>query len=117
MEQRIKSFEAFYPYYLSEHKEPGTRRTHFLGTSFFIGLFLYAVISSWYWAILVGVASAYGMAWAGHYFIEKNKPATFRYPLWSLMSDFKLYFDILSGKESFTSGRHDALSEDGDSTL
>lgn len=113
MEQRIKSFEEFYPYYLREHKEPGTRRSHFLGTSFFISLFFYAILSGWYWGILVGITLAYAMAWVGHYFIEKNKPATFRYPLWSLMSDFKLYFEILSGKESFTSGTDDRLSEDG----
>lgn len=114
MEQRFKRFEDFYPHYLNEHKKAGTRRTHFLGTSVFIGLFLYAIISGWYWGILLGAASAYGMAWVGHYFIEKNKPATFKYPVWSLLGDFKLYFELISGKESFSSESHQPLSEEGD---
>jgi hypothetical protein len=53
-----------------------------------------------WWLVLIGIISAYTMAWIGHFFIEKNKPATFQYPLWSLMGDFKLYFEILVFKES-----------------
>lgn len=100
MDKRFSSFSEFYPYYLTEHRETGTRITHFIGTSLFIGFFIYGILSGWYWGILVGVACAYGLAWIGHFFIEKNKPATFQYPLWSLMSDFKLYFEILIGRES-----------------
>ncbi len=98
-EKRYTSFSEFYPYYLNEHRKTGTRVTHFIGTSAFLLLVIFAILKMWWWAILIGVAAAYGMAWVGHFFIEKNKPATFKYPLWSLMGDFKLYFSILSGKE------------------
>ena len=60
-----------------------------------------AVITAYPWYIMYGAVFAYGWAWIGHFFIEKNRPATFQYPLWSLISDFKLYFQILSGKEGF----------------
>ncbi len=100
-DQRFTSFKEFYPYYLSEHRKTGTRITHFIGTSAFLILLIYAVVQAWWWAILLGVVTAYGMAWIGHFFIEKNKPATFQYPLWSLLGDFKLYFQIIGGKQSF----------------
>lgn len=98
-QKRYTSFNEFYPYYLSEHRKTGTRVTHFIGTTAFFALLFYAAFSGWYWGVLIGIASAYGMAWIGHFFIERNKPATFQYPLWSLMGDFKLYFAILAGKE------------------
>lgn len=103
MAERIyKSFKEFYPYYLTEHRKKGTRITHFIGTSLFLLLVLYSIISLNGWMLLLGVVLAYGWAWVGHFFIEKNKPATFQYPLWSLVSDFKLYFQIWGGKEGFT---------------
>jgi hypothetical protein len=100
-EKRYTSFKEFYPYYLTEHKRVGTRITHFVGTTAFLLFLAYAVLTFWWWGILIGIACAYGMAWIGHFFIERNKPATFQYPLWSLLSDFKLYFAILTGQESF----------------
>ena len=103
MEKRFTSFREFYPYYLSEHKLKGTRILHFIGTTFFFMWILGAVIYLTPLYLLWGVISAYGMAWIGHYFIEKNKPATFQYPLWSLRGDFKLYFQIWGGKEKFQS--------------
>jgi hypothetical protein len=103
-ERRFKTFAEFYPFYLSEHRKRGTRITHFIGTTLFILLFIAAVWNLSALRLLSGVILAYGFAWIGHYFIEKNRPATFQYPLWSLISDFKLYFQILGGKESFTSG-------------
>ncbi|QTN39626.1 DUF962 domain-containing protein [Cryomorphaceae bacterium] len=103
MAERVyKSFKEFYPYYLTEHSKRGTRITHFIGTSLFILLVLYSLVMGNGWLFLMGVVLAYGWAWIGHFFIEKNKPATFQYPLWSLASDFKLYFQILGGKEGFT---------------
>lgn len=100
-ERKYKSFSEFYPYYLTEHKKRGTRITHFIGTTLFLLLVLSAILTANGWYIFYGVIAAYGWAWIGHFFIEKNKPATFQYPLWSLISDFKLYFQILSGKEGF----------------
>lgn len=98
--ERFASFQEFYPYYLNEHTKTGTRITHFIGTSAFFAFLVYAAFSGWWWGMAAGVVAAYGMAWIGHFFIERNKPATFKYPLWSLMGDFKLYFAILAGKES-----------------
>lgn len=99
--QRYQSFREFYPHYLSEHSRKGTRVLHFIGTTGFLIFVLAAFISAFWWFLLAGVVFAYGLAWVGHFFIEKNKPATFQYPLWSLMSDFKLYFEIITGKENF----------------
>ncbi len=100
--RKYKSFKEFYPYYLSEHRKQGTRITHFIGTTMFLLFVLGALILMNPWWILAGVVTAYGFAWVGHFFIEKNKPATFQYPIWSLISDFKLYFQIWGGKEGFT---------------
>jgi hypothetical protein len=101
MDERIKSFREFYPFYLSEHTNPVSRKLHFIGTAF-VFVILAIVIATgqgWYAAAIPIVG--YGFAWAGHFFFEKNKPATFRYPLWSLASDFKLFFEILTGRRSF----------------
>ncbi|MDO9593511.1 MAG: DUF962 domain-containing protein [Lutibacter sp.] len=98
MEDRIKSFEEFYPFYLKQHSNKICRLLHVIGTTVVLALAFTAVYHNipalW---IAVPVAG-YGFAWVGHFFFEKNKPATFQYPLWSLRSDFKMYFDILSGK-------------------
>ncbi len=101
METRFKSFEEFYPFYLTEHKKTGTRLLHFIGTSLFFGWTATAVVYFQPLYLLYGILNAYGFAWIGHFFVEKNKPATFQYPLWSLRGDFKLYFDLLFGKEKF----------------
>ncbi len=98
-EKQYKTFAEFYPYYLSEHKQTGTRITHFIGTSLFFVFVILAIVKFSPVFILYGAISAYGFAWIGHFFIEKNKPATFQYPWMSLKGDFKLYFEILSGKE------------------
>lgn len=98
MEKKYKSLVDFYPYYLSEHSKSSTRILHYLGTTLFFVLLLTGLIrGKWYYFALLPVIG-YGFAWIGHFFFEKNKPATFTYPWWSLMSDFKMYFDWLSGK-------------------
>ena len=101
MENRIKSFEEFYPFYLKQHSNKICRLLHVIGTTIVLALVFTAIYHNipalW---IAVPVAG-YGFAWVGHFFFEKNKPATFQYPLWSLRSDFKMYFDILSGKIPF----------------
>lgn len=100
-EKEFKTFEEFYPYYLSEHKQTGTRVTHFIGTTLFFIFVALAIIKFAPLYILYGAVAAYSFAWIGHFFVEKNKPATFQYPWMSLKGDFKLYFQILSGKEGF----------------
>jgi hypothetical protein len=99
--QNYKTFKEFYPFYLDQHKKTGTRITHFVGTTAFFILVLISIIYKLPWILLAGVVSAYFFAWIGHFFIEKNKPATFQYPFYSLISDFKLYFQLLTGKEKF----------------
>lgn len=100
-EKKYHSFKEFYPYYLTEHRLKGTRILHFIGTTGFLVLLVTAIVKATWWLFALGIVFAYGFAWVGHFFIEKNKPATFQYPLWSLMSDFKLYFEIIRGKENF----------------
>ena len=98
MEDRIKSFEEFYPFYLKQHSNKICRLLHVIGTTIVLALAftaLYHNIPALWIAVPI---AGYGFAWVGHFFFEKNKPATFQYPLWSLRSDFKMYFDILSGK-------------------
>ena len=71
-EKLYTTFEQFYPYYLQEHRKTGTRITHFIGTSAFLLLAVYAIFTFKLWFLLFGVFAAYGMAWIGHFFIEKN---------------------------------------------
>ena len=98
MEKQYKSLAEFYPFYLSEHRNTTSRRLHFIGTALFLTLLFYIIFTgkwSSFWIIpLVG----YGFAWVGHFFFEKNKPATFKYPFFSLASDFIMFWDILTGQ-------------------
>ena len=91
-------FRDFYPFYLSEHRDPTSRRLHVLGTGLVISIVVAALLTQRYvllWALpLVG----YGFAWAGHFFFEKNRPATFRHPFYSLAGDFVMFKDVVTGK-------------------
>ncbi|MEE1943768.1 DUF962 domain-containing protein [Pedobacter sp. KR3-3] len=100
-EKRFTSLKEFYPFYLSEHQNSTSRALHFIGTALLI-LALIATILFHDWRFLVAIPFiGYGFAWVGHFFFEKNKPATFKYPGYSLMSDFLLFWDLLSGKQPF----------------
>lgn len=97
---RYTSLKEFYPFYLSEHQNRVSRLLHFVGTSL-IGLWITLAVlqkNAW-WLVLIPVGG-YGFAWVGHYFFEKNRPATFQYPLYSLASDFILWWHTLTGKGS-----------------
>jgi hypothetical protein len=94
-------FSDFYPYYLQEHSDRTCRRLHFAGTSLVVILAVSAVATgNWGMLWLLPVAG-YGFAWLGHFVFEKNRPATFRYPFYSLWGDFVMYKDILTGKIPF----------------
>ena len=99
-EQRFKSFDEFYPFYLAEHRDATCRTLHFIGSWLVLAIIAIAVFTSafiYLWLIpLVG----YGFAWVGHFFFEKNKPATFQYPLYSFIGDWVMFKDILVGKIS-----------------
>jgi hypothetical protein len=100
MSGRIESYEEFFPFYLREHANPGTRLVHYMGTTLGFacwGRAIYAGELIWF---VIGFLVGYTFAWIGHFFIEKNKPASFKYPYWSFISDFKMYFLFLSGRIS-----------------
>ena len=95
--RRFQSFADFWPFYVREHSEPLNRRLHFIGTASIALIVALAVIYHPYWLLFAPV-SGYGFAWIGHFFVEKNRPATFIHPLWSLMGDFKMFGLMLIGK-------------------
>ncbi|MFN3952288.1 MAG: Mpo1-like protein [Thermaurantimonas sp.] len=99
-EKNYTSLREFYPYYLSEHQHPVCRLLHFIGTFLvIISFFTFLITLNWVYFAIIPLLG-YGFAWIGHYFFEKNKPATFKYPGYSLASDFIMFFDIIKGKES-----------------
>jgi hypothetical protein len=99
--KRFNTFAEFYPYYLSEHSNSTCRRLHFIGTSLVIVIFVMALVASSGWLWLALPVAGYGFAWVGHFFFEKNRPATFQHPLYSLFGDFVMYRDMLLGKVAF----------------
>jgi hypothetical protein len=97
-ERSCNSFQEFWPHYLREHAGRRTRALHYVGTAIVIAAFiaLLATGNAW-WAVAMPLAG-YGFAWFAHFFVEKNRPATFTYPLWSLVSDFRMFFLAVSGR-------------------
>jgi len=94
----IKSLEEFWPFYVSQHLNPVNRRLHFYGTTLGIVLGVAALIWRAPFVAVAGLAVAYGFAWAGHFFHEKNRPATFTYPLLSFRADLRMYRLTLLGR-------------------
>jgi hypothetical protein len=93
-----KSFEEFWPFYVSQHTRAATRSWHFVGTTLAF-LCLVGVAFGWSRLLLAGaVVAGYGGAWIGHFFVEHNQPATFGHPLWSLRGDMRMYRLMLSGR-------------------
>jgi hypothetical protein len=100
-ETRFQSFREFYPYYLSEHSHPTCRRLHYLGSLLVIAVILFSLAAqAFIWLLLLPVIG-YGFAWIGHFFFEHNRPATFKYPLYSLMGDWVMLKDMLTGRIRF----------------
>ncbi|WP_312934527.1 DUF962 domain-containing protein [Pseudomonas sp.] len=97
---QFHSFAEFYPYYLGEHSDPTCRRLHFVGTALVIALLAFSIGSANWLLLLTVPLAGYGFAWAGHFFFEKNRPATFTYPFYSLVGDFAMFRDVLRGKVS-----------------
>jgi hypothetical protein len=92
------SFRTFYPFYLGEHRNRSCRRLHFAGTSLLLATVAYALISGNYSSLWLMPVFGYGCAWLGHLVFEKNRPATFKAPFYSLLGDFVMYKDLLTGK-------------------
>ena len=98
---RYTSFRDFYPFYLSQHANRTCRRLHFVGSWLvLIVLFLALTTGNWLWLWALPVLG-YGFAWVGHFFFERNRPATFTYPLYSLMGDWVMFWQTLTGKLRF----------------
>jgi hypothetical protein len=97
----FRNFSEFYPFYLGEHANRTCRRLHFAGTSIAVALLIAATMMHSGWLIWVAIGQGYAFAWVGHFFFEHNRPATFKYPLFSLMGDWRLWWDILSRKVRF----------------
>ena len=94
---RLTSFEEFWPFYVSQHSRASTRALHFAGTTMVLGSLAAGVLVA-PWCALLSFVLGYGPAWIGHFIIEKNRAATFTYPLWSLRGDFRMYVLMLTGR-------------------
>ena len=95
---RYATFREFYPYYLSEHRNVTCRKLHFAGSTLVLALVATAIATMNAWWLLAVPLAGYGFAWVGHFAFEKNRPATFTYPLWSLAADFRMWALWLTGR-------------------
>ncbi|HEY8507291.1 MAG TPA: DUF962 domain-containing protein [Steroidobacteraceae bacterium] len=98
MSRQFASFNEFYAFYLREHSNRTSRRLHVLGTSLGLVILAWGLVSRTWWLLALALVVGYGFAWIGHFFFEHNKPATFRYPLYSLRGDFTLLRDVVTGR-------------------
>ena len=92
------SYSEFWPFYLREHGKPATRALHYAGTSLVVLLLIAAVLLRQWWLLIVLPVAGYAFAWVAHFFVEKNRPATFTYPAWSLRADFHMWWLWLTGR-------------------
>jgi len=98
MSRKYRSFKEFYPFYLSEHSDLTCRRLHFVGSTLVLVLLVWSISTANAWLLLGVPVIGYGFAWVGHFYFEHNTPATFTYPLYSLIGDWVMWKDILAGK-------------------
>ncbi len=101
--QKFTSFADFFPFYLGEHRNSTCRILHFIGTSIALSLTIYAIATGFYALIVLAVVQGYAWAWVGHFGFEKNKPASFKQPLYSFIGDWVMWWQLLTGKIKFSS--------------
>ncbi|WP_141735474.1 DUF962 domain-containing protein [Oligoflexus tunisiensis] len=97
-EKRITSFAEFWPFYMSQHADPRCRALHYAGTVISAGLLIGGIVSGNGLLCLAAIPAGYGPAWIGHFLIEKNRPATFQYPFYSLAADYVMAFRFITGR-------------------
>jgi len=95
--EKLQTFEQFWPFYLSQHQSAINRYLHVFGLLMAIPVIYSAMVFDMLWLLFLPICG-YGFAWVGHFIVEKNRPATFTYPLWSFMADFKMCYLILTGR-------------------
>jgi len=100
-ERVFRSFDDFYPFYLSEHANRTSRRLHVVGTTIALFLLVVALATQSWWLILLALVQGYAFAWVGHFFFEHNRPATFKYPGFSFMGDWRLWWETVTGRTPF----------------
>lgn len=98
MEDRVPTYRAFWPHYVSEHQNKLNRRIHFVGTFLALASLALAAMSGNAWVLLLVPIFGYGFAWAGHFFFEKNRPLTLTHPVWSLMADLQMFALMCLGR-------------------
>ena len=108
MAERYTTYSAFFDFYLSEHSRPLTRALHYAASTCGIAALIATVVTGNLLWIPAGLVAAYGLAWIAHFFVEHNKPATFKYPLWSFIGDYHMYFLWLIGRLAKRQARADA---------
>lgn len=106
-QRQYNSFAEFWPHYVAEHSKPRTRLLHLIGTTIALGCVVFFVVVGKWWLFPLALIPGYGAAWIGHFLIEKNKPATFQYPLWSFIGDYKMIWMMLTGR----------MNEEGDRSV
>lgn len=98
-EDKIQTYKEFWPYYLAEHSKPMTKLLHLVGTLVATSILVWSIATRHWYYIAAATVIGYGFAWVSHFFVEKNKPATFKYPLWSFISDYRMAVAMLMFKK------------------